>query len=117
MAALRIPLSLVVLSCTVRAAEAGACQTGAAAEDAYAAPLAAASHSALCLPRVAGLSGAERRDVLSKVAGFLMGPVATGNAFPAFIRSRYSGLGGVDDARADGGRRPAGGDEQGRRLF
>jgi hypothetical protein len=48
--------------------------------------------------------------VLSKVAGFLMGPVVTGNAFPAFLRSRYSGLGGVDDARADDGRRPAGGE-------
>jgi hypothetical protein len=39
-----------------------------------------------------------------------MGPVVTGNAFPAFLRSRYSGLGGVDDARADDGRRPAGGE-------
>ena len=54
MAGLSIALSLIVLSCTVRAAEAVACQTGAAAEDAYAAPLAAASHSALCLPRNPG---------------------------------------------------------------
>ena len=38
-----------VLSCTVRAAEAVACQTGAAAEDAYAAPLAAASDWGLCI--------------------------------------------------------------------
>jgi hypothetical protein len=39
MAGLSIALSLIVLSCTVRAAEAVACQTGAAAEDAYAAPV------------------------------------------------------------------------------
>jgi hypothetical protein len=63
------------------------------------------------IPRVAGLSGVERRDVLSKVAGLLMGPVTAGSAFPAFIRSRYSGLGGVDDARADDATRPAGGEK------
>ena len=41
-----------------------------------------------------------------------MGPVATGNAFPAFIRSRYSGLGGVYDARADDRSLPVGGEER-----
>jgi hypothetical protein len=55
-------------------------------------------------PRVAGLSGAERRDMLSKDAGLVMGPVVAGGAFPAFIRSRYSGS-AVSTTR--GGRRAA----------
>jgi hypothetical protein len=67
-------------------------------------------------PRVAGLSGAERRDVLSKVAGLLMGPATAGNAFPAFIKSRYSGSAVSTTRGPTTGPRPAGRDMQVSRL-
>ncbi len=79
-----------VLSCTVRAAEAVACQTGAAAEDAYAAPLAAASDWGLCIPRKAGLSLGASRDPHPDFAGLRTRPPTAGGLFPAFTKTRYS---------------------------
>ena len=47
----------------------------------------------------------ESRDVLLKFAGL-------GSASPAFMKTRYSRVGGLDDDCADDGTSPAGGDEQ-----
>jgi hypothetical protein len=64
-------------------------------------------------PRIARLSGAASRHLLPKFAGFRIGAVNAGGAFPAFMRTRYSWSAVPMTDRADGGTRPAGGDEQG----
>jgi len=66
------------------------------------------------LPRVARLSGAASRHLLPKFAGFRIGAVNAGGAFPTSIRTRYSESAVPMTERADDGTRPAGGEMRGR---
>jgi len=69
------------------------------------------------VPRVARLSGAASRHLLPKFAGFRIGAVNAGGAFPASIRTRYSESAVPMTERRTTGRAPAGGELQGARLL
>ena len=59
-----------------------------------------------CSPRIARLSGAAGRHLLPKSAGFRIGAVNAGGAFPAFMRARYFWLVVPMSELADDGTRP-----------
>jgi hypothetical protein len=65
-------------------------------------------------PRDAGLTGAERRDALSKVAGLLIGQITAGGAFPAFLKWRCSESAVSTTSRRTTGRGHAGIESQDR---
>ena len=68
-------------------------------------------------PRVAGLSDAESRDVLSRLAGRPIGPVTAGRRLPCIHQIALLRVGALDDSWADDRTRPADGElRDGRRL-